>query len=959
VLLNHPGEVVLRDEIRRMLWPNDTVVEFDHSINAAIQRLRDALCDSADKPRYVETLARRGYRFIGTVEPPALAEAEQSLTEQQVEASGNGRDDLDPTHLSGVTFSHFRVIEKVGSGSMGVVYRADDLKLGRQVALKFLPLPASAVSPLMLERFQREVRAASALNHPNICTIYGVEEFAGQPVIVMELLEGETLAEQLARGPVPPERALVLAIQIANALAEAHRQRIVHRDLKPANIMLTKSGAKVLDFGLAKVERAVAVGEDTSTQTTQVGAILGSLHYMSPEQVQGKEVDARSDIFSFGCVLLEMVSGERGFTGDTAADLMSAILTKDPLERVASAVTIPPAIHRILRHCLERDPEERFQSARDLAFDLEALSGTTIPAVPKAAIAPRTVNWRMMMATAILVLIASASSWWAGRDSRSSQPAKFQRLTFRRGFIQGARFTPDGGSVIYAASWDGQPLELFSTQPGSLESRGLGFPSTGLLAMAATGVMAVSTNCRFLHTKSLGTLAVMPLGGGAPREILEEVLSADWSPDGKQLAISLSGGGGGHSRLEFPMGRVLLEATGTGWTGDLKISPKGDYVAFMDHFYAGDDGSVAVVDLEGRKKTLTGNFSTLQGLAWSPNGKEIWFTGAAEGGTERRLYAVTLSGAMRVVAQVPGSLRLLDIAADGRLLLAREELRSSVQFLGAGQTSPRDLSWLNWAQGPQLSADGKTLMMIENGEGTGGRLVTFIRGTDGSPAVRLGDWFGLSLSPDGRWVVATTRLNDPGAQHKRHELTLLPVKAGKPVPIQNGSLDLAGNPMAVAWFPDSRRILYSAKEAGHEIRTFVQDIAGGPPRPVTPEGVSGVVLTTDGSNLLVYDSQSNAFLYPIEGGAPKRLPFLTPEHLALGFSADGRSIYVAKRGERPPRVRQVDLGTGRIEIWREIPSFDPAGVSAISDMSITPDGQSLAYTVTRVLSGLYLVEGLK
>jgi serine/threonine protein kinase/DNA-binding winged helix-turn-helix (wHTH) protein/Tol biopolymer transport system component len=955
LLLDRPGEVVLREELRRMLWPNNTVVEFDHSINAAIQRLRDALGDSADNPRYVETLARRGYRFIGTLDPAEM-EARPPLLTPPAEA-GNV-EPLDPANLCGLTFSHFRVTGRLGSGGMGVVYRADDLKLGRQVALKFLPILASEASPQVLERFQREARAASALNHPNICTIYGVEEFAGQPVIVMELLEGETLAARLARGPMPPEKALPLAIQIANAMAEAHHQRIVHRDLKPANVMLTKTGAKVLDFGLAKLERAVAVGDDTSTQTTQVGAILGSLHYMSPEQVQGKEADARSDIFSFGCVLLEMLSSEQAFTGDTSADVMSAILTSDPFERVASAATIAPALHRILRHCLEKDPEERFQSSRDLAFGLEALSrGSKAPVVTKA-MPPRTLSWRMIAAAASLILLASAGSWWAGRASRSSQAGKFQRLTFRRGFIQGARFTPDGQSVIYAAGWDGQPPELFSTQPGSFEARALGFPSTCLFAMASTGAMSVATNCSFLHIKSEGTLAVMALGGGAPREILEHVASADWARDGQRLAISILTDRGRPGRLEFPMGTVLLEMSGTGWAGDVKISPNGDLVAFTDHFYNGDDGSVAIVDLQGRKRTLTGNFTTLQGLAWSPNGREIWFTGAKDGSSERQLYAVAVAGGLRVVSQVPGSLKLLDMAADGRVLLAREEMRSSVQFVTAGQSSPRDLTWLGLASGPQLSADGKTLMTIENGDGTGGKIVTFVRGTDGSPAVRLGDWMGLSLSPDRKWVATVPDLTDPRAPLIKREITLVPVKAGKPLPIQNGSLTLYGVVPTIMWTPDSRRILYSAMEAGHEVRTFAQDIAGGRPSPVTPEGFRGEVLSPDGATLVVRDSQKNAFLYPIDGGTPKRLPSLTPEHVALSFSTDSRMLYIAKRNERPPKVWRVDLGTGQIEIWREVP-YDPAGFVAFQSPQITPDGQALAYTVKRLLSALYLVEGLK
>jgi serine/threonine protein kinase len=367
MLLDHPGEVILREEIRQALWPNNTVVEFDHSINAAIQRLRDALGDSADKPRYVETVARRGYRFIGTLEP----EAPPSPNEAPAAPAVQLQPSLDPSDLIGQTFAHFRVIAKLGSGGMGVVYRAEDLKLGRQVALKFLPVPAHEATPGLLDRFRREARAASALNHPNICAIYAVEEVDGQPLIVMELLEGETLEARLAKGPLTLEIGLPLALQLAAVLDAAHRKGIVHRDLKPANIMLTKSGLKVLDFGLAKVERTIAGEVETFTEVTQAGTILGTWQYMSPEQAQGMDADARSDLFSFGCILLEMLTCRRAFTGDTPADLISAILTKDPLAGAPLAAPNAPALAIIIRHCLEKNREDRFQTARDLAFALE------------------------------------------------------------------------------------------------------------------------------------------------------------------------------------------------------------------------------------------------------------------------------------------------------------------------------------------------------------------------------------------------------------------------------------------------------------------------------------------------------------------------------------------------------------------------------------------------------------
>ena len=774
MLLNQAGEMVSREDLRKALWPNDTVVEFDHSINAAIQRLREALGDSADNPRYVETLPRRGYRFIGTLEP---AEPAQAPVQPPAEAVPH----LDPSDLSGQTSSHFRLIGKLGKGGMGVVYRAEDLKLGRQVALKFLSAPVAEASSQMRSRFQREARAASALNHPHICTIYGVEEFAGQPVIVMELVEGETLAVRLARGPLPLEAALPLAIQIAAALAAAHRKGIVHRDLKPANVMLTKTGAKVLDFGLAKIERSVPAEEETATQNTQAGAILGTLQYMSPEQVRGQEADARSDVFAFGCVLLEMLTGARAFSGGTTADLMSAILTKDPLKPTASVTPLPPALERILRHCLEKSPDDRFQSAADLAFDLEALSASPAASGTATAAAPRRRRW-LWAAGAILILAAVAGAWWTGRESRSTQPAKYQRLTFRRGVIQGARFTPDGRSVIYAASWEGQPVELFSTQFSGPESRPLGVTSTGLLSIAANGEMAVSTNCQVNLFFSLGTLAQMPLAGGAPREILEHVRFADWSRDGKQLAVSLTRSNGKGYRLEFPIGKVLFEASGTGWPGDPKVSPKGDLVAFADHDYFGDDGSVAVVDLAGRKRNLTPRFTSLEGLAWSPGGREIWFTAAASGSI-RQLYVVSLSGEMRSVARAPASLKLQDIAGDGRVLLTKDDSRYGVYFLGPRESVPRELTWLDWGTAPRLSSDGKKLLMSESGEGVGGGSVVYIRGTDGSPAVRLGDHLtGQALSPDGKWVAASPDV--------RPRLVLLPMKAGAPVAIETGSLNL-------------------------------------------------------------------------------------------------------------------------------------------------------------------------
>jgi Tol biopolymer transport system component len=545
-----------------------------------------------------------------------------------------------------------------------------------------------------------------------------------------------------------------------------------------------------------------------------------------------------------------------------------------------------------------------------------------------------------------------------GSRRRSPQPAKFERLTFRRGFVQAARFVPGAQSVIYAASFDGQPTELFSIQPGRPESTlPLGFPATGLLSIAPNGEMAVSSNCVInIWGDCRGTLARMPLAGGAPRDVLENVKSADWTPDGKQLAVTMASVNGKPIRLEFPIGNVLFEASGNGWPGDPRISPQGDWIAFADHPTYGSDGSIAVVDLRGRKRSLTRSFNDVAGLAWSPTGREIWFT--ASDNNLAPIYAVTLSGEMRMVAQMPGGLRLLDIAHDGRLLLTRNEARLGAHFLGAAESRSRELTLLNWTSGPIVSSDGERVLLSESGAWTGGKTVLYIRPTDGSPAVRLGDNLtSESLSPDGRWATAFTYNQGPPRR------MLVPLKAGAPVVIDQGSLEFVsggwiGAPN-IGWFPDSRRILFRAKEPGRRARTFAQDIHGGRPLPVTPEGISGTVLTSDGATLLAWDEASKAFLYSVSGGEPKLLPFLTRAYNEITFSADGRFLYATRMGETPPKVWRVDLANGRIVPWRELPFIDSAGFTRVLIEGITPDGRSLVYSLFRSLSELYLAEGLK
>ena len=415
MLVERGGKIVTRDEIKAKLWPNDTVVDFDHSINATIKTLRRALGDSADNPQYIETLARRGYRLMVATEwlesTAGVPRGDASRVETFPEPSG----------LVGKKVSHYRVLEVIGGGGMGMVYKAEDLKLGRQVALKFLP-EELASDPVALKRFEREAQTASALNHPNICTIYEIEEHGGEPFIVMELLEGDTLRNRMAASEpktIPVLELLDIATQVSNGLQAAHDKDIIHRDIKPANIFLCESGTvKILDFGLAKLaggevglEKAEAasttVPKTSSTESltkalTRTGTAAGTAGYMSPEQVRHEELDTRSDLFSFGLVVYEMACGQRAFTGQTLVDVHEAILHQPPAPARARNPVLPRSLDLLLAKALEKDRNRRYQSATAMKDDLKRIAREVHPAR----------RWtRRALATGALLAVGALSVW--------------------------------------------------------------------------------------------------------------------------------------------------------------------------------------------------------------------------------------------------------------------------------------------------------------------------------------------------------------------------------------------------------------------------------------------------------------------------------------------------------------------------------------------------------------------
>ena len=847
------------------------------------------------------------------------------------------------TLSAGTKLGPYEILAPIGAGGMGEVYRARDSKLGRDVAIKVLPERFAADAD-SLARFEREARAVAALSHPNILSIFDFGREGNLAYAVMELLDGETLRARLSSGALPARKAVEIAAQIARGLAAAHEKGIVHRDLKPENVFVLEDGrVKILDFGLAKV--AAPTSDETKSPTvaasaTEPGTVMGTVGYMSPEQVRGLPADHRSDIFSFGSILYEMVTGSRAFRGDSAAETMAAIAQKDPPEISAAGQPLSPALDRIVRHCLEKNPAERFQSARDLAFDLETV--TTSAGAPVALGSLSRSRRRLLFAavgTAGLVLAyLLGSRVGAGRRAPTFS---FQQKTYRGQSIFRARFAPDGRTIVYSGAREGSVPELYSLRPEYPEPVSLGLSGVHLLSVSSAGELAVLTGAKYRdHLNFVGTLARVPLGGGAPREVLENVHDADWSPDGSQLAVLREVGG--RDRLEFPIGTVVYEYAG--YLSDVRVSPRGDRIAFLEHPVRYDNrGSAVILDRTGRRLASSDAYWGEEGLAWARSGDEVLFS-AGQGLTEMAVRSLTPSGRMRVVSQIAGTLLIRDVARDGHWLATRDDSRLRIFGRSPGQPE-RDLSWLESAIAPVLSRDGRMLLLTDQNAAAGANYAACIRKTDGSPVVRLGEGSAQELSPDARSALVVVPSTPP-------DIRIYPTGAGSAKSLGNGGLAAVTQ---ARWLPDGQSLVVCGNEPGRGTRCYVMASDSGKLRPVTPEGGAGGLPSPDGKLVAARTSEGWA-LFPVDGGAARPLPGLGPEERAIRWSPDGRSLWVSRLPALPARVESYDVATGRRDPIVEILPDERTGVTGVYGLDLADDPKSYIYMTWQLLSYLFVVD---
>ncbi len=922
MLLERPGDLVTREQIREGLWPNGTIVEFEHSISAAINRLRQLLGDSAEQPRYIETLARRGYRCKVRVEwmerprePGAVPAKSETATPIPFDQS-----------LVGKKVSHYRVLGILGGGGMGVVYKAEDLKLGRQVALKFLP-DELASDPAALARFGREARAASVLNHPNICTIHEIEEHDGKPFIVMELLEGETLREVISRSmpgrfPLELRKLLELGVQISEGVDAAHRLGIVHRDIKPANIFLTTQGrAKILDFGLAKVvkyglsedeellehsadsgphEKAhtPAVLKNTQPDLSRTGVDIGTAGYMSPEQARGEKVDSRTDLFSFGLVLYELATGQRAFPCDAESTPDDLLPNQLPSSAMKLNPTLPVELGKIIDRALESDREARYQSAAEIRSDLMRLLRGNQPRIWSS-------NWAIAGSLCAGLLILSATYWYGGfgrNSQRSSPEPKLRQLTtnsFENRVTSGG-ISPDGKYLAYGDTTGlyvrlierGEtrpvlPPEEFNNQSVAWQWVAWFPDSTGFVTNAHRSGPDPT------HWDSAeSSIWIASVLGGAPRKIRENAIAWSVSPNGSLISFGTNKGKFGEHEI---------------W----QMGPNGDQVRKL--FDSNEDSSIF-------------------GLAWSPDGKQVLYGTTDQSGDT--LLSRDLNDGPAITIFGTNEMRQLNDLlwlADGQLLFSREEPESSFGGTCNFWEMQLDRRKGNAAREPKRLTNWSGFCMSGMSETADGKRLAFLK------------WAGKQTAYLADLTEGGTRI-----LHPRH------------FPLSDSSDG------AVDWTPDSQAIVLVSNRSGHHgiykqylnkevAEPILTEGFGRNPR-VTPDGKSIVYLgkTLDGAP--VGRAPEPVMRISIEGGASQEL-FIAKRWSLLSCPRTPLSPCVIGEPSEDGKqliVSAIDLLKGRGPILLR---FDLVANDDSWSMDLSPDGTRVALTQTQ--SGPIYILSLK
>ena len=859
MLIERPGEVVAREEIQQRLWPNDTIVEFDHGINGTIRRLRAALGDSAEHPRFIETLARRGYRFIAPVEIPPVTPADASPSPAQpispVEPLRGGAEDQGE-RAPLLSSSRYRIAEKLGGGGMGVVYKAQDTRLGRLVALKFLS-EALVTDPLALSRFEREACAASALGHPNICTIFEFDQLEGRPFISMELVEGKTLDEVIGSQPLPVERILDFAMAVAEALEAAHSAGVIHRDIKPANVMITRRGqVKVLDFGLAKpMRKAVAVGQASPSSggmaLTSPGVPLGTTAYMSPEQARGEDLDERSDLFSLGSLLYEMSTGRQAFPGQTVAVIFDSILNRAPTPPGELNPALPLRLECVFARCLEKDRELRYPSAASVSAELAAvraeatrgpLTGTlksaaelTAPGsagrpgamldamtkptsaepLPAGSSVPRRLGslrarWALIGVCLLVLLAALAYGWLVPEPSLRAQ--RYVRLTddgSKKILKVGLTPTPllsDGVRLYFSVDSTAGGYVIAQVAATGGQTSILGSPLT---EAALEDISADGSKLLVLSPASSkeGHLLIQPLPEGTPQRLADSVaIGASWSP--------------GEQSLVYAQGNTL-------------------YLAASD----GTDSRVLARWPEPQRPYWP---------RWSPDGKRVRLTVVDPVLDSSTLWEVGADGS-NVHPVLPGGNAPPNPCCgswtpDGKyyVFVSTRQDRSDIWALPDRSWFRRRPHPVQLTSGPisfsmpVASKDGKRLYVM--GEEARGELVQYDpKGGDFAPYLHGISATRVDFSRDGNWV---TYVSYPDGSLWRSRMD------------GTDRLQLTYSPLQVflpKWSPDGQQIAFSGQSPGESYSIYVVPATGGPPRqalPPDPDWLRDPCWSPDGKKLV-------------------------------------------------------------------------------------------------------------